>query len=301
MNPFFNPVCPIESLATETAFGVSVDVLRLDRLHPVVSGNKWFKLNYYLTEALTAQKIILTFGGAFSNHIVATANAASNAGIKSIGVIRGEEPSTPSPTLVQAKAFGMDLYYSSRSAYKTKQLPAEIGERYAPEDLYVIPEGGYGTPGMMGARDILLQNNTSGYTHILSAAGTGTTLAGLVAAASANQKVIGISVLKNNFSLQNEIDHLLPTDRKGQFTLLHDYHVGGYARRSAELFRFMNDFYAETGIPTDFVYTGKAFLAAFALLRKNYFGQGANVLLVHTGGLQGNRSLPKGTLIFGVE
>ncbi len=301
MNPFFNPICTIESLPTEIAFGISVHVLRLDSLHPVVSGNKWFKLHHYLTEAIAAQKTILTFGGAFSNHIVATASAASNAGLKSIGVIRGEASLTPSPTLIQAKEYGMELFYTSREAYKTKQVPAKVYERYTPEELYVIPEGGYGTNGMEGAKDILLQNDTYNYTHILSAVGTGTTLAGLIAAAGSWQNVIGISVLKNNFSLQQEIDDLLPSDKKGRFILLHDYHVGGYAKRSAELIRFMNDFYSETGIPTDFVYTGKLFFAAVDLLRKNYFEKDAKVLIVHTGGLQGNRSLPKGTLIFGAE
>lgn len=301
MNTFFNPVCRIDTIPLGSDVGVTVDVLRLDNLHPIVSGNKWFKLHFYLSEARAAKKTVLTFGGAYSNHLVATAGAARLCGLKSIAVVRGEAPPALSSTLLQAKTLGMDLYFTSRDMYKTKQIPGIVKERYDENELSIIPEGGYGEPGMAGAKAILHENNTAAYSHIVSAVGTGTTLAGLAAAAAETQEVIGVSVLKNNFSLQQEIEHLLPGAKRPSFMLLHAYHFGGYAKRSAALLQFMNRFYQQTGIPTDFVYTGKTFFAASDLLAKNYFPAGSKVLLVHTGGLQGNRSLPKGTLIFGAD
>ena len=297
MTPLLNPFCRIDPLPQVPEPSISVDVLRLDIVHPIVSGNKWFKLKYYLAEAAAARKIILTFGGAYSNHIVATAAAAKKAGIKSLGIIRGEEARRLSPTLAEAKSLGMELFFINRKDYQEKLIPEAIN--YQQTDLYCIPEGGYGPLGMEGAKDILLQNKTAGYTHIVSAVGTGTTLAGLAAAAGEGQQVIGISVLKNNFSLQSDIEQLLPAGKKQNFKILHDYHFGGYAKCSAELIQFMNDFFRQTAIPSDFVYTGKAFFAVMDLLEKRFFPAGSKILLVHTGGLQGNRSLSKGTLIFG--
>lgn len=255
-----NPSCRIDSASHFCDYRATVDVLRLDLLHPVVSGNKWFKLKYYLTEAHRQQKTVLTFGGAFSNHIVATAAAAKSKGLKSIGLIRGEETFTPSHTLQQAADFGMKLFFVARDVYRNKTIPNAVYDFCNREALYVIPEGGHGINGVNGAKEILLTNETSHYTHIVSAVGTGTTLAGLMASANTTQKVIGVSVLKNNFSLQEEINTLLPNEKKNAFQLLHHYHFGGYAKRSTELLQFMNIFYHKTNIPTDFVYTAKAFL-----------------------------------------
>ncbi|HEV7329608.1 MAG TPA: pyridoxal-phosphate dependent enzyme [Flavisolibacter sp.] len=297
MTPLFNLSCRIDPLPLVLYPTVSVAILRLDLVHPVVSGNKWFKLNYYLGEATAAGKTILTFGGAYSNHIVATAAAAKMAGLKSIGVIRGERAPELSQTLTEAKAFGMELYFISRKAYQEKTLPDEIANQQ--NEFYIIPDGGYGLLGMEGAKDILLQNQTSAYTHIVSAVGTGTTLAGLAGAAGDDQHVIGISVLKNNFSLQNEVEELVLTCKRKNVRILHDYHFGGYAKYTAELIHFMNDFFRQTSVPTDFVYTGKAFFGVIDLIQQQFFAPGSKILLVHTGGLQGNRSLAKGTLIFG--
>jgi 1-aminocyclopropane-1-carboxylate deaminase len=297
MTPLFTPNCRIDPVSMVTDLPISVDVLRLDLIDPVVSGNKWFKLKYYLDEAIPSGKTLLTFGGAYSNHIVATAAAAKMAGLKSIGVIRGERAAELSPTLVQAQDLGMRLFFQSRTEYREKILPEAL--RNSEDDLYIIPEGGRGELGVEGAKEILRQNQTAGYTHIISAVGTGTTLAGLAAAAGREQQVIGISVLKNNFSLKEEVEKWLPADKQKSFTILHDYHFGGYAKRPEELLWFMNDFYRQTAIPTDFVYTGKTFFATMDLARKQFFHAGARILVLHTGGLQGNQSLPKGTLIFG--
>lgn len=294
----WNVSCRVEHLSLTSKFRALVDVLRLDLLHPVVSGNKWFKLKEHLREAKDQEKTLLTFGGAFSNHIAAAAAAAQEAGLKSIGIIRGEEAPALSSTLINAKRYGMQLYFISREAYKQKKIPDAVYESYDTKSLYAIPEGGYGANGAKGAKDILLKNDTSSYTHIFSAVGTGTTLAGLTDAANENQKIIGISVMKNNASLQDDISRLLPPSKHTQFQLLHEYHFGGYARYNAELLRFMNDFYSKTKIPTDFVYTAKAFYAAFELERRGFFSPDDKILLVHTGGLQGNLSLPKGTLMF---
>jgi 1-aminocyclopropane-1-carboxylate deaminase len=288
----------IDSLVAYSNSGTSIDVLRLDLVHPVISGNKWYKLQVYLAEAKEQQKIVLTFGGAFSNHLVATAAAAKTMGLKCIGIIRGEEAPVMSHSLVQAKQNGMDLFFISREAYKQKTIPDLVYASYSAGDLYMIPEGGYGLKGALGASGILPQTAARKYTHILSAVGTGTTLAGLIRASTAAVKIIGVSVLKNNHSLKQEIEALLPADSNHRFELLHQYHFGGYAKYNAELTRFMNTFYKQTGIPTDFVYTAKAFYAATDLLQTGLFTTNDSVLLVHTGGLQGNFSLPKGTLIF---
>lgn len=291
--------CRIQNLSNAYGFNTVVDVLRLDELHPVVSGNKWFKLKGYLQEAKQQNKqTLLTYGGAYSNHIVATAAAAEAAGLQSIGVIRGERPPALSHTLVAAQSYGMRLIFVSREAYRRKTVPTEVYTIANAETLYVIPEGGYGPLGRDGASSILTEYDIKGYTHILAAVGTGTTVAGLATAALDHQKVLGIAVLKNALSLQEEIGNLLPPDRHERFALLHEFHFGGYARYTNDLLWFMNDLYQRTGVPTDFVYTGKAAFAAVTLMRAGFFRGSDRVLLVHTGGLQGNRSLPKGRLIF---
>jgi 1-aminocyclopropane-1-carboxylate deaminase len=278
---------------------IAMDVLRLDLFHPQVSGNKWFKLKEYLEEARQQGKnILLTFGGAYSNHIAATAAAGKEAGLKTIGVIRGEAAPTLSHTLEQARADGMELFFVSREVYKTKQVPQEVWAKYPQSDVHVIGEGGYDLKGREGAQSILDHCDRDLYTHLVAACGTGTTLAGLVAAALPGQEVVGIPVLKNLEGLEKEINLLLPPALHSHYTLLPDYHFGGYAKKSPELIGFMNRWYQKTGIPSDFVYTGKLFYAVDDLIRKGYFPGGSRILVIHSGGLQGNLSLPKGTLIF---
>ena len=289
---------PVQSLTSFYNFHTTVDVLRLDTIDPVISGNKWYKLKEYLSDARAKNKnTLLTFGGAYSNHLIATATAAKKAGLKSIGIVRGEQAKELSHTLKNAMAAGMYLYYISRHDYKDKMIPEDVFNDFAENNLYIINEGGYGIKGMEGASSILDKVDRS-YTHIISAVGTGTTLAGLINASSGEQKVIGISVMKNNLSLQNEINVLLPEEKKNHFTLFHNYHFGGYARYTGELIDFMNKLFESTGVPTDFVYIGKVFFAVQDLLREAFFPDGSKLLIIHTGGLQGNLSLSKGTLIF---
>jgi 1-aminocyclopropane-1-carboxylate deaminase len=258
-------------------------VLRLDKIHPVVSGNKWFKLKYYLEEAANVNaETLLTFGGAYSNHIIAAAFAAREAGFRSIGVIRGERPQQLSPTLQAAISYGMELLFLSREAFKKKEQAREVQELLSKlRNCYIIPEGGAGELGVKGCKEILpLADSYAAYSHILCALGTGTMFTGLQQAATADQQVIAIPVLK------------------GMNGLFNNYHFGGYAQKTPELLAFMNDFYKRTEIPTDFVYTGKLLYAFTDLLRNNFFQPESNILLVHSGGLQGNTSLPKGTLQF---
>jgi len=271
-------------------------VLRLDKIHAIVSGNKWFKLKYYLEEAKQqGHDTIATFGGAWSNHIVAAAFAARVYGFKSIGIIRGEQPQQPSNMLVNAAAFGMQLQFVTRAAYNDKQsLKKDDGH------VYWINEGGYGHPGARGAGEITqLVKDIEKYSHIICAVGTGTMFAGLVNSAKPMQEVIGISVLKNNFSVEDEVRALLD-DKAGtkRFTILHGFHFGGYAKHPPQLIEFMQATWQSTGLPTDIVYTAKTFYALQQLIMAGRIPAGSNVLMIHSGGLQGNDSLQKGVLPF---
>lgn len=278
---------------------ITASVLRLDAVHPVVSGNKWYKLKIYLAGAVRQnKKTLLTFGGAFSNHIVATAAACAQVGLQAVGIIRGEEAKQLSHTLLEARSYGMQLHFVSRTAYRNKEIPGAVYQKFLPEDCIVVPEGGYGQEGMEGAATILSEIDAGSFTHLLCAVGTGTTLAGLAHGAAPHQQVVGISVLKNNFSLESAARQLLPPHQQNDFKILHPFHFGGYAKNTPSLLQHMNEWFRLTGIPSDFVYTGKLFAAFTQLCTEDFFPAGSKVLLVHSGGLQGNRSLPPGTLIF---
>jgi len=280
--------------------GCTADVLRLDKIHPVISGNKWFKLKYNLEEAKKQGKSkILTFGGYYSNHIIATALAARQHGLKATGIIRGEEPKKLSHTLLQAQEFGMNLKFFSRKDYDNKADDnyREIRETFS--DAFIIPEGGANPDSRKGAGEILQLTDAGKYSHILCATGTGTMFTGLADASRLNQKIIGITVLKVMVNLMEQYGLLLDNPEKRHFCkILYDYSFGGYAKKTPELISFMNELYEQTGVPTDFVYTGKLFYAFTDLLKQDYFPPGSNILMIHSGGLQGNLSLPEGTLKF---
>jgi 1-aminocyclopropane-1-carboxylate deaminase/D-cysteine desulfhydrase-like pyridoxal-dependent ACC family enzyme len=276
--------------------GGLLDVLRLDLLHPVVSGNKWFKLKYYLEDA--RQKgctTIATFGGAWSNHIVAAAFACREAGFNSIGIIRGERPAQLSVSLQHASSYGMQLHFVSRADYKLRE-----GIHLAGDGIYKIEEGGYGSLGAKGASEILhFVPDSDKYTHIVCALGTGTMFAGLINSSSPHQTVTGISVLKNNLSAEDEVDRLVDRGRAhGSYAVVHGHHFGGYAKHPPELLGFINQTWANHRLPTDIVYTSKAFYALRQLCIDNLVTAGSRVLFVHSGGLQGNTSLPNGVLSF---
>jgi len=280
-----------------TKKGITLDVLRLDKIHPVVSGNKYFKLKYYLEKAASENKReIATFGGAWSNHIVATAFACKEAGLISTGFIRGEKPATLSITLQTASDYGMQLYFVTRDEYRSKD---NIKTKYEQKNILWIGEGGYGVTGAKGAAEILKLTNTDSYTHIIAAVGTGTMLAGLISSAESHQQVIGISSMKGNTALMEEIKALMsPGETRNPYRLFHDYHFGGYGKHPKELIDYINSVYENYSLPLDIVYTAKTFFAIEDLVRKDFFTAGSKLLMIHSGGLQGNKSLAPKVLAF---
>ena len=317
--PFCEPLAgaiPLDDLTAYFGNGAEVKMLRLDILHPEVSGNKWFKLRYYLQQAASTGQAILTFGGPWSNHILATAAACQSAGIASIGIISGEPPAAPSPILKRSAELGMQLQFLPRSLYRqltqTSGRPAFTGREggdndwimQAPESIkrlmqpgvMPVPAGGYGISGAAGAATIL-DHCDYPFTHLVAAAGTGTMLAGLINASQPAQQIIGIPVLKHGGSLLTAIQELL-TRPHDNWHLEDGYHDGGYARHSPQLLRFMNHFYEKTTVPLDFVYTGKMMLGLQQLLGLGTFPPGARILAIHSGGLAGNQGLPKGSLMW---
>lgn len=278
--------------------GISVSILRLDLLHPVVSGNKIFKLKYYLASALREKKQqLITFGGAYSNHLVATAFAAQQNGLKALGYVRGERPEQLSHTLNDCITYGMELKFVPRLEYEALQQDGKLTENI---DAVVIPYGGYGRLGARGAKEILAFETAKNYDTVMASCGSGTMGAGLLAALDHKQKLFLFSAVKNNFSIEEEIKSILLKEEylNKSFEINHDYHFGGFAKKDEHLLEFMNAFHSETAIPTDFVYTGKLVYGMNDMLKKQLIREGSNILLIHSGGLQGNRSLKNKELIF---
>jgi 1-aminocyclopropane-1-carboxylate deaminase len=285
------PVTQIFDGALEAA-GVKVYVKREDFNHTEVSGNKWWKLKYNLVEAKRlGYKTLLTFGGAFSNHIYATAAASKELGFKSIGIIRGEEALPLNDTLAFAKSCGMMLHYVSREDYRNKSMPEFINQlknRFG--DFFLIPEGGTNQLALMGCAEFAKEKlQTIDFDYICLPVGTGGTIAGIIAGFEGKKKVIGFPVLKNGEFLSEEIKELL-IDFSGKdfanWKLQTDYHFGGYAKHTKELDRFILEIKEKHDLPLEFVYTGKMVAAVYNLISKNYFERGSKILMVHTGGLR---------------
>lgn len=278
---------------------ITLSILRLDKIHPVVSGNKLFKLNYFLDDAISSShKTIITFGGAWSNHLAATAYACSEKGIRCIGIVRGEKPAALSDTLVFCMQNGMELNFICRKRYQqisNTQFADGFTKEYG--DHTLIPEGGFSIQGAKGAAAITDYLDRKKYTHICCPVGTATTFAGLINGSGDASEIIGFGVLKNMTDISQRLKKLNVTETK-KYLFVNAYHFGGYAKKTIELITFMNTFYLDNKIPLDFVYTGKMMFGVTDLISKNYFVPGSNILCIHTGGLQGNRSLPKGMLIF---
>lgn len=267
--------------------GVTLYLKREDTIHPFVSGNKYRKLKYNLLEAKKQGKdTLLTFGGAFSNHIAATAFAGQEQGLKTIGVIRGEELEGKwqnNPTLKMAHEHGMQFHFVSRSDYRLKNEPSflqNMKEQFG--DVYLLPEGGTNELAVKGCAEILTQDDAT-FDYICSAAGTGGTLAGLINASKPHQTVLGFPVLKGNFL----IEEIRTFAQNKRWKLVTDYHFGGYAKVDQQLIAFINLFKNETGIPLDPIYTGKMLFGIFDLIKRDFFPHGTQILAIHTGGLQG--------------
>ena len=266
---------------------VTLFLKREDLIHPYISGNKYRKLKYNLFEAeQLGLETVLTFGGAFSNHIAATAYAASEKGFKSIGIIRGEELEEKwmqNPTLNRAYANGMRFKFVSRERYRSKNergflsdLKKEFG------DFHLIPEGGTNALAVKGCEEILTKADED-FDIITTCVGTGGTIAGLINSSKQHQHVIGFPALKGDF-LEQEIEKMVNNRR---WSLLLDYHFGGYGKITEALIRFINDFKKRTGIPLDPIYTGKMLYGLLDRVKHDTFVPGTKILAVHTGGLQG--------------
>jgi 1-aminocyclopropane-1-carboxylate deaminase len=267
--------------------GITLEIKREDLLHPFVSGNKFRKLKYNILQAKAEnQSVLLTFGGAFSNHIAAVAYAGKEQGFETIGVIRGDElrdKISENPTLSFAQECGMRFEFVTREAYRHKtetafieQLQAQFGS------FYLVPEGGTNNLAVKGCEEILTEFDAH-FDFVCSAVGTGGTISGLINSALPHQKVLGFPALKGDF-LQNEIHKFV---NNKNWELITDYHFGGYGKVTTEFIEWMNWFYAQTGIPLDPIYTGKMVFGVMDLIQRNYFPPKSKILMIHTGGLQG--------------
>ena len=290
----------INVIETETIkkLGISLSVLRLDEIHPQVSGNKLFKLHYFVEQCLATQhKTMLTFGGAYSNHLSATAFYCQSRGIKCIGVVRGEKPSTLSHTLLNCIQWGMLLHFVSRADYTTwKANPYQqnLVEQFGA--CTIVPEGGFAPAGAAGAAHIMDTINLQRISHIVVSVGTATTLAGLLQNNKNNIKIIAVPAIKNMTDVDSRLSLL--NDVEKQPIIWPNYHFGGYAKYTNELLTFMNNLYCTHQIPTDFIYTAKMMYAVMDKIKEGFFSKNDHIMCIHTGGLQGNQSLKPNTLIF---
>ena len=278
---------------------IYLDILRLDQLHPIISGNKWFKLKHHLEYAFGhGYSHVLSFGGAWSNHIHALAAAGHILGFPTVGVIRGERAKQLSPTLQDVESWGMQLHFISRHDYRNKHTPefqeellSELG--LSPKGVWVVPEGGSGELGAIGCESILSAGNIGRdeYNQIWLAAGTGATSAGVIRSVSGSETDVHcVSVLKGADWLNQDIQSYLENQQR-RWKVELDYHCGGYARTTPELMSFMSSFEQETGVPLEPVYTGKALYGLFQSVKAGKVESGSRILFIHTGGLQGKREL----------
>lgn len=271
--------------------GITLLIKREDMNDPELSGNKVHKLKYNLLEAKNKNhSTLLTFGGAYSNHIYAVAAAGKRFGFNTIGIIRGEEHLPLNPTLSFAKTCGMNLIYMERETYRRKNTPDIINQlkkQYG--DFYLIPEGGTNTLAVKGCTDIV-KSIDSDFDLVCSACGTGGTLAGIIAGLDKNKTALGFAVLKGASFLINNVKKLLEESESNSscnWSINLDYHFGGYAKLNSELIRFINTFTEKTGIPIEPIYTGKMFYGIYNLISKRLIDEGITIVAIHTGGLQG--------------
>jgi 1-aminocyclopropane-1-carboxylate deaminase len=285
--PLYNPLYTQRQIEAWT--------LRLDLVHPIISGNKWFKLNPYIQHAIKNNyKGLMSFGGAYSNHLVALATACREHGLMSMAIVRGEEVHNHS--IAQMKQAGMVLNFVSREQYRHK---SRLEQEYFRPDFCIVPEGGQGPEGVKGAEAILANAGPEKFTHILCSAGTGTTAAGIINSTGPQQQTVIVPAIKINSQNENDLISFLSKETKSKnYSVLYGYHFGGYAKYNKDLIAYMNRLYEIENIPSDFIYTAKLFYAAEDLTAKGYFPAGSKLLIIHSGGLQGNRSLPTGLLSY---
>jgi 1-aminocyclopropane-1-carboxylate deaminase/D-cysteine desulfhydrase-like pyridoxal-dependent ACC family enzyme len=302
-----SPLQKLQSTFLENA-GIALYIKRDDLLHPLFGGNKWRKLKYNLIHAREANfNTLLTFGGAWSNHIYATAAAGSHFGFKTIGLIRGEKHTPLNATLSFAKECGMQLHYIDRMEYRHKN-EAEYIERLKQQfgNVYILPEGGSNSLALKGCAEIVEEIDIP-FDVICCASGTGATLAGMASAITAahttteqsvtaqEKMAIGFSALKGGEFLAAEVTAFLNSinnkdkEPASNWCIESRYHFGGYAKINEELVQFMHEFQSRYGIPLDAVYTSKMFYGLFELIKSGSFKPGTKIIAVHSGGLQGNK------------
>ena len=276
-----------QRISLPTKYNIELFIKREDKIHPVISGNKYRKLKYNLIEAKEKGfKTLLTFGGAFSNHIAATAYAGKEYRFKTIGIIRGEELEGKiknNQTLDFARNAGMRFKFVSREMYRHKmsdEFIKELKEEFGV--CYILPEGGTNELAIKGCEEILTEDDKN-FDYICCAVGTGGTISGLINCSQPRQQVFGFPALKGDF-LKDNISKFVT---KNNWKLIIDYHFGGYAKINTELVTFINQFKKDYNIQLDPVYTGKLMFGVFNLIEKGYFTEGSKLLVIHTGGLQG--------------
>ncbi|BDD02630.1 1-aminocyclopropane-1-carboxylate deaminase [Aureibacter tunicatorum] len=270
---------------------IELYIKRDDMIHPEISGNKWRKMKYNVIEARQSGfDKILTFGGAYSNHIYAAAASGKAFGLQTIGVIRGEETLPLNPTLNFAKSAGMELKHVSRSEYRNKhtdEFVSKLREEFG--DFYLVPEGGSNAFALPGVKELVDEIDVD-FDIICAACGTGGTVAGICAGLKTGQKAWGFPALKGGSFIYNEVDRLLKEAKlpsSGNLELFTEFHFGGYAKYKVELIEFINAFKVKHGIPLDPVYTGKMMFGLYENIKKDMLPKGSVVVAVHTGGLQG--------------
>jgi 1-aminocyclopropane-1-carboxylate deaminase len=285
------PLQPIIDEGTEHG-SVLLSMLRLDLIHPFAGGNKFFKLKYNLREAAKEGKgTIITFGGAWSNHIAATAAAGKIYGLETIGIIRGDELDGGNSTLTRAQDQGMKLHFVSRELYRNKSALMEmVNATYDPEKHFVIPEGGSNELGVKGCTEISTLINEP-FDVICCACGTGATLAGIIRSLKPGQSALGFQVLKAPGYIKSEVEHWLGGSATSPWEINEEHHFGGYARYNAELQQFMKDFSTHHHMPLDFIYTAKMMFGIYSMIKTGAFPTGTRIIAVHTGGLQGNAGM----------
>jgi 1-aminocyclopropane-1-carboxylate deaminase len=267
--------------------GITLWLKRVDQVHPQVLGNKFYKLKNNLIEARRqGQQTLLTFGGAYSNHIAAVAAAGQAKGFNTIGIIRGEELAdkvADNSVLAQAAAQGMQLHFVSRSHYRSKSDSAFIAELHAQfGDFYLLPEGGTNALAVQGCSEILTPQDKHDFDVLCCAVGTGGTIAGIIESSHPSQRVLGFPALKRNF-LQPDIAQWTMRDN---WDLCLDYHFGGYAKSTPALLAFVEDFQRQTGIVIEPIYTGKMLYGILDLIGQGYFPPRSRILAIHTGGVR---------------
>ena len=266
---------------------ITLYIKREDQIHPFVSGNKFRKLKFNLLQAKLENKdTLLTFGGAFSNHILAVAAAGKEQKFKTIGVIRGEELISKvgeNPTLQKAQEFGMQFEFVDRETYRTKIEDSyldKLKQKFG--DFYLIPEGGTNGLAVKGCEEILINDDLE-FDYICCAVGTGGTISGIINCSKISQQVLGFPALKGEFLYED----IRKFAKKDNWKLIIDYHFEGYGKVTSELISFINDFKKKYDIPLDPIYTGKMVFGVIDLIQKNFFPVDSKILMIHTGGLQG--------------